>query len=45
MIIEDNYISETMPDLCYKNQTTYDQISWTDLKARCNILDSYSPQV
>lgn len=33
---------KTMPDMCYNNQNTYDKISWTDLKARCNILDSYS---
>ena len=34
---------KTWNDMCNQNKTKYDNISWTDLKARCNILDTYSP--
>jgi hypothetical protein len=34
--------SKTMNDMCAANTSTYDSISWTDMKSRCGILDSYT---
>lgn len=38
-----NTSAKTITDVCANNQHTYDTISWTDFKARCGILDTYTP--
>lgn len=33
---------KTMNDMCSGEQTSFDNISWTDFKGKCGILDTYS---
>ena len=33
---------KTMSELCSANANTYTNTSWTDFKARCGVLDTYT---
>lgn len=38
-----NSSAKNIPDMCNNIGNTYDNISWTELKGKCGILDLYSP--